>query len=61
MRQCDASGNYPGYPGIFDESTRGPLKNWKILGGRCRAPLHKCKSIVAAVTALHFYKFNSPL
>jgi len=37
------------------------LKNWKILGGRCRAPLHKYKSIVATVTALHFYKFNSPL
>jgi hypothetical protein len=34
------------------------LKNWKILGGRCRAPLHKYASIVRAVTALHFYKFN---
>jgi hypothetical protein len=34
------------------------LKNWKILGGRCRAPLHKYNSIVQAVTALHFFKFN---
>jgi DDE superfamily endonuclease len=34
------------------------LKNWKILGGRCRAPIHKYESIVRAVTALHFYKFN---
>jgi hypothetical protein len=34
------------------------LKNWKILGGRCRAPLHKYNSIVRAVTALHFYKFS---
>jgi len=33
------------------------LKNWKILGGRCRAPLHKYESIVRAVTALHFFKF----
>lgn len=34
------------------------LKNWKILGGRCRAPLHKYASIVRAVTALHFLKFG---
>lgn len=34
------------------------LKNWKILGGRCRAPIHKYQSIVEAVTALHFYKFS---
>lgn len=37
------------------------LKNWKILGGRCRAPLHKYESILTAVTTLHFYKFSSPL
>jgi hypothetical protein len=37
------------------------LKNWKILGGRCRAPLHKYEGIVRAVTALHFYKFNESL
>ncbi len=37
------------------------LKNWKILGGRCRAPLHKYNSIVRAVTALHFYKFSASL
>jgi len=37
------------------------LKNWKILGGRCRAPLHKYESIVRAVTALHFYKFSKAL
>lgn len=37
------------------------LKNWKILGGRCRAPLHKYNSIVRAVTALHFYKFSEGL
>jgi DDE superfamily endonuclease len=34
------------------------LKSWKILSGRCRAPIHKYESIVRAVTALHFYKFN---
>lgn len=37
------------------------LKNWKILGGRCRAPLNKYESIVRAVTALHFYKFSEAL
>lgn len=37
------------------------LKNWKILGGRCRAPLSKYESIVRTVAALHFYKFNTPL
>jgi hypothetical protein len=37
------------------------LKNWKILGGRCRGPLSKYPSIVKTVAALHFYKFNSPL
>lgn len=40
------------------EHTISHLKNWKILGGRCRAPIHKYQSIVRAVTALHFYKFN---
>lgn len=34
------------------------LKNWKIIGGRCRAPLHKYESIVRTVTALHFFKFG---
>ncbi len=34
------------------------LKNWKILGGRCRAPLNKYHAIVKTVTALHFLKFN---
>jgi len=37
------------------------LKNWKILGDRCRAPLHKYSSIVRAVTALHTYKFTEGL
>jgi len=37
------------------------LKNWKILGSRCRAPLDKYESIVRAVTALHFYKFSECL
>lgn len=34
------------------------LKNWKIIGGRYRAPLEKYASVAAAVFALHMYKFN---
>jgi hypothetical protein len=34
------------------------LKNWKIIGGRCRAPLSKYESIIRTVTALHFFKFG---
>lgn len=37
------------------------LKNWKILGARCRAPLSKYPSIVRAVTALHFFKMRTAL
>jgi hypothetical protein len=43
------------------EQSISHLKNWKILGGRCRAPLDKYASIVETVAALHFYKFNSAL
>lgn len=34
------------------------LKNWKIIGGRYRAPLEKYASVVATVFALHCYKFD---
>jgi hypothetical protein len=34
------------------------LKNWKILSGRYRGPLHKFDSIVRTVTALAFFKLH---
>lgn len=40
------------------ERTISWLKNWKMLGGRCRAPLNKYDNIVRTITALHFLKFT---